>query len=55
MKRKPKIIKGFDTVKFFRKVKNKISREISGMNEEQIRQYFDAAPKIFPRKSGDNG
>jgi len=34
------IIKGFDTVKFFRKVKEKISKEIYGMSDEQLKEYF---------------
>jgi len=44
-KTKPKK-KGFDTVKFFRKVKRKISKEIYGMNYQQLRAYFDAHPPL---------
>ena len=32
--------KEFDTVKTFRKIKNKISLEISDMNFEQIKEYL---------------
>jgi predicted membrane-bound dolichyl-phosphate-mannose-protein mannosyltransferase len=40
MKIETTIIKGFDTVKFFRKVKEKISKEIYGMSDEQLKEYF---------------
>ena len=40
MKTKSNIIKGFDTVNFFRKVKEKISKEIYGMSNEQLKEYF---------------
>jgi hypothetical protein len=33
--------KDFDTVKYFRKVKEDISKEIEGMNYEQFRAYLD--------------
>ena len=32
--------KNFDTVNFFRKVKEKISKEIYGMSNEQLKEYF---------------
>jgi hypothetical protein len=40
MKIEPTIIEGFDSVKFFRKVKEKISKEIYGMSDEQLKEYF---------------
>ena len=40
MKTKSNIIKGFDTVNFFRKVKEKISKEIYGMSNDQLKEYF---------------
>ena len=40
MKIETTIIEGFDTVKFFRKVKEKISKEIYGMSDEQLKEYF---------------
>ena len=40
MKTKSNIIKGFDTVIFFRKVKEKISKEIYGMSNDQLKEYF---------------
>lgn len=40
MKIENTIIEGFDTVKFFRKVKEKISKEIYGMSDEQLKEYF---------------
>jgi hypothetical protein len=40
MKIKTTIIEGFDTVKFFRKVKEKISKQIYGMSDEQLKEYF---------------
>ena len=41
MKTKTKIIKDFDTVKTFREIKDKISRDIKGMNFEQLQAYLD--------------
>jgi len=32
--------KNFDTVNFFRKVKEKISKEIYGMSNDQLKEYF---------------
>ena len=37
---KEKIKKEFDTVKFFRKVKEKISLETAGMSFEQYKEYL---------------
>lgn len=33
--------KDFDTVKTFRAIKEEISKEIEGMNFEQLRKYLD--------------
>lgn len=41
MKGKTKIEKDFDTVKTFRKIKDKISKEIKGMNFEQFNSYLE--------------
>jgi hypothetical protein len=45
MKTKSNIIKGFDTVNFFRKVKEKISKEIYGMSNVQLKEYFKNSTK----------
>jgi len=41
MKTKDKKIKGFDTVKTFREIKDKISKDIQGMNFEQLTAYLN--------------
>ena len=41
MKTKIKMEKEFDTVKTFRKIKDKISQEIKGMTFEQLKEYLD--------------
>lgn len=41
MKTKNKIEKKFDTVKTFRAVKDKISKEIKGMTFEQLQAYLE--------------
>ena len=41
MKTTDKKIKEFDTVKTFREIKNKISKEIQGMTFEQLKAYLD--------------
>ena len=45
MKTKVKKIKEFDTVKTFRKIKEKISKDIKDMNFEQLKAYLDK-PKV---------
>ena len=40
MKTKNKKIKDFDTVKTFRKIKEKISKDIQGMTFEQLKAYL---------------
>jgi hypothetical protein len=40
MKAKEKTEKNFDTVKMTRAIKEKISREIAGMNLEELKAYF---------------
>jgi beta-lactam-binding protein with PASTA domain len=41
MKTKDKKIKDFDTVKTFREIKDKISKDIQGMNFEQLTAYLN--------------
>ncbi len=41
MKTKNKTEKDFDTVKTFRAIKNKISKEIKEMTFEQLKAYFE--------------
>ena len=41
METKAKIVKEFDTVKTFREIKDKISKDIKGMNFEQLQKYLD--------------
>jgi hypothetical protein len=41
MKTKDKKIKDFDTVKTFREIKEKISKDIQGMTFEQLKAYLD--------------
>ena len=56
MKSKIKIEKDFDTVKTFREIKDKISKEIKGMNFEQFNSYLEGKNietpknKIYPQK-----
>jgi len=48
MKTKNKIVKEFDTVKTFRKIKQKISNDIKGMTFEQLQVYLDKT-KLKPK------
>ncbi len=41
MKGTDKKIKEFDTVKTFRKIKDKISEDIQGMTFEQLKEYLN--------------
>lgn len=41
MKTKNKTEKDFDTVKTFREIKGKISKEIKGMTFEELKAYFE--------------
>jgi hypothetical protein len=41
MKMKDNTIKDFDAVKVFREIKNKISKDIQGMNFEQLAAYLN--------------
>ena len=41
MKATDKTIKDFDTVKTFREIKRKISKDIQGMNFEQLKAYLE--------------
>ena len=56
MKIETTIIEGFDTVKFFRKVKEKISKEIYGMSDEQLKEYFknNTKEKFFEKTMSKN-
>jgi len=38
-------VKDFDTVKTFRKIKEKISQEIEGMTFEELKKYLAQTPK----------
>ena len=48
MKTTKKKEKDFDTVKTFRKIKDKISKDIQGMTFEQLQAYLDKT-KIKPK------
>jgi hypothetical protein len=50
---KYEIIEGFDTVKFFRKVKTRLSKKLYGMTYEQLRAHYDSVPDIVGRNSRD--
>jgi hypothetical protein len=45
MKTKNKKVKDFDTVKTFRKIKEKISKEIEGMSFDEFKKYLAEKPK----------
>lgn len=48
MKTTEKKIKEFDTVKTFREIKDKISKDIQGMTFEQLKEYLDKT-KLKPK------
>jgi len=50
MKTKTKTVKEFDTVKTFREIKTKISKDIQGMTFEQLQAYLDKT-RLKPQKS----
>ena len=50
METKTKIVKDFDTVKIFREIKNKISKDIKGMTFEQLQEYLDKT-KFKPKNA----
>lgn len=50
MKTKIKTEKEFDTVKTFRAIKAKISKEIKGMTFEQLQAYLDKT-KLKPKSA----
>ena len=50
MKTTDKKIKEFDTVKTFREIKDKISKDIQGMTFEQLQEYLDKT-KLKPQTS----
>jgi len=45
-----KKIKDFDTVKTFREIRDKISKEIKDMTFEQLKEYLDKT-KLKPKTS----
>lgn len=45
--------KGFDTVKTFRAIKEKISKEIYGLSYEQLMAYFEKT-KLKTEKTSEN-
>ena len=47
---KTKILKDFDTVKVFREIKDKISKDIKGMTFEQLQAYLDKT-KLKPKNA----
>ena len=50
MKTTDKKIKEFDTVKTFREIKEKISKDIQGMSFEQLKAYLDKT-KLQPKSA----
>jgi len=44
-----KVVKKYDSVKEMRKIRDKISKEITGMNAEQIMAYFKQ-PRLHKSK-----
>lgn len=50
METKTKIVKEFDTVKTFREIKNKISKDIKGMTFEQLQAYLHKT-KLKPQNA----
>ena len=50
MKTTDKKIKEFDTVKTFREIKDKISKDIQGMTFEQLKEYLDKT-RLKPKTS----
>jgi len=45
MKISETVPKGFNVVNFFRKIKNKISKETYGLSNDQIKEYYKDANK----------
>ena len=45
MKISETVPKGFNAVNFFRKIKNKISKETFGLSNEQLKEYYKDANK----------
>ncbi len=45
MKIKDSVPKNFDSVNFFRKIKDKISKETFGLSNEQLLEYYKDANK----------
>jgi len=45
MKQEIRTIKGFDTVKYFREIKEKISKDIVNMTYAELCQYLGQAPE----------
>jgi hypothetical protein len=53
MKTTDKKTKDFDTVKTFREIKDQISKDIQGMNFEQLKAYLDKT-KVPPKTASSN-
>ena len=51
MKINETVPKNFDSVNFFRKIKDKISKETFGLSNEQLKEYYKDANKetLFKR------
>jgi hypothetical protein len=45
MKINESVPKNFDSVNFFRKIKDKISKETYGLSNEQLKEYYKDANK----------
>jgi len=46
MKINESVPKNFDSVNFFRKIKDKISKETYGLSNEQLKEYYKDANKV---------
>ena len=52
MKTKVKTEKAFDSVKYMRQQRDRISKEIAGMTHEQELEYFRKGAEEFRKKMG---
>jgi DNA/RNA-binding domain of Phe-tRNA-synthetase-like protein len=50
MKTSEETIKGYDCVKSVRRIRAKINKELEGLSNEEIIQYFREASKRFQEK-----
>jgi len=54
MKINESVPKNFDSVNFFRKIKDKISKETYGLSNEQLKEYYkDANKEAFCKRLGE--